>query len=84
MTAAVDFCEKEATSKKAEFDEMAKLPATPGEKSCNMISGFLIGCVNGQIYKNCPKDKYTAEPACDAIKSFVDKCGFLCPLKVKA
>lgn len=82
MTAAVDFCDKEASSKKAEFDEMSKAP--PGEKSCNMISAFLIGCVHGQMYKNCPKDKYTADPACDAIKGFVDKCGFLCPFKVKA
>lgn len=58
---------------------MAKLPATAGEKVCNMISGYMIGCVQGQFFKNCPKDKYKAEPACEGIKAFVEKCGFLYP-----
>lgn len=83
VTAAVDFCEKEGNAKQAEFDEMAKsVPA--GEKSCNMISGYMIGCVNGQILKNCPKDKFGADPACEAMKAFVDKCGILFPPKPKA
>lgn len=80
-TAAIDYCESEGNNKKAEFDEFAKQrPAT--EKSCNMISGYLIGCVSGQVFKNCPKDKFGADPACNEIKSFVDKCGFLYPGKM--
>lgn len=58
--------------------------AAPGEKVCNMVSGFMIGCINGQVFKNCPKDKYTADASCDAIKAFADKCGCLSPLMVKA
>lgn len=84
ITGAVDFCEKETNNKKSDFDEMAKLPVLPaGEKVCSMISGFMIGCVQGQVYKNCPKDKYVADATCDGIKAFVEKCGFLFPIKVK-
>lgn len=75
----MDFCEKEGIAKKPDYDEMAKLPVPAGEKSCNMISGYMIGCVNGQVYKNCPKDKFGADPACNGIKAFVEKCGFLYP-----
>jgi hypothetical protein len=39
VTAAVDFCEAEAQKKKSDFEEMMKMPAAPGEKVCNMISG---------------------------------------------
>lgn len=81
---AIDFCEKEGQSKKVDFDEMAKLPGPPTDKVCNMISGYMIGCVYGQIFKNCPKDKYTADAECDKIKAFVDKCGCLHPIKPKA
>lgn len=80
---AIDFCEKEGQSKKVDFDEMAKLPGPPTEKVCNMISGHMIGCVYGQIFKNCPKDKYTADGECDKIKSYVDKCSCLFPMKPK-
>jgi hypothetical protein len=58
---------------------MAKASAKEGEKICNMFSAFMIGCVNGQIYKNCPKDIYEADAACDGIKSYIDKCGILYP-----
>lgn len=75
-TTAINFCENEGNTLKAEFDEMAKMNAG-NDKACNMISGFLIGCVSGQVFKNCPKDKFGADPACEAIKSFVDKCGML-------
>lgn len=57
---------------------MAKL-AAPGEKVCHMMSGFMIGCVTGQIFKNCPKDKSGADAECDKIKAFVDKCVVLFP-----
>jgi hypothetical protein len=80
-TAAVDYCEKESNNKKSDFEEMSKIPVPAGEKVCNMMSGFMIGCVNGQVFKNCPKDKYGASAACDGIKGFVDKCGFLYPMK---
>lgn len=66
---------------KPEFDDIAKMPGPPNEKVCNMCSGFMIGCVHAEAYKNCPKDKYTADASCDAIKTFVDKCGFLYPMK---
>ncbi|CRL06748.1 CLUMA_CG019521, isoform A [Clunio marinus] len=79
---AVEHCDKEYQTKKAGFDEMAKQPAAPGEKVCNMASGFLIGCVNAQIFLNCPKDKVAADASCGPIKSFIDKCGFLYPIKV--
>lgn len=79
VTAAVDFCEKEGKAKKSEFDEMAKQPGD--EKICNMISGYTIACINGQVYKNCPKDKFGADPACNGIKTYVEKCGFLYPLQ---
>lgn len=83
ITAAVDYCEKEANNKKSHFEEMAK-SAPAGEKVCSMISPFMIGCVHGQAFKNCPKDKYGADPKCDAIKGFVDKCVLLFPNKIQA
>ena len=58
---------------------MAKLPQPAGEKVCNMISGYTIACINGQVFKNCPKDKLGADPACNQIKAFIEKCGFLYP-----
>lgn len=79
ITTSVEFCDKEAESKKAEFDEMSKKPAPPGEKQCNMVSGFMIGCVTGQMMKNCPKDKLVADAECDKLTAFVDKCTFLFP-----
>lgn len=75
----MNFCEKEGKNRKADFDEMAKGPVPAGEKVCNMISGYMIGCINGQVYKNCPKDKYGVDPACNGIKAFIEKCGFLYP-----
>jgi hypothetical protein len=48
-----------------------------------MISGYMMGCVHGQIFKNCPKDKYGADADCDKIKAFVEKCGCLFPMKPK-
>lgn len=77
VTAAVEFCEKEGKTKKADFDEMAKPPQPAGEKVCNLISGYMIGCISGQVFKNCPKDKYDVDPACNGIKAYVEKCGFL-------
>lgn len=82
--AAIEHCLNEGNSKKSEFDEMTKLPAAPGEKMCNMMSGFLLGCVHAQVFKNCPKDKSGADAECDKIKAFADKCGFLMPMKPKA
>lgn len=79
----MDYCEKLANEKKSEFDELMKLPSPPGIKVCNMISGYMIGCMNGQLYLNCPKDKVGADPACGKIKDFVTKCGFLYPCPPK-
>lgn len=79
MKDALEYCVKESANMKKDFDDMAKGVA-PGEVACNMISGFMIGCVHGQIYKNCPADKYSKDVAdCVTIKSYVDKCGFLQP-----
>lgn len=64
---------------KDDFDEMAK-DVVPGEVVCNMISGFMIICIRGQIYKNCPSEKYSKDVAeCVTIKNYVEKCGFLLP-----
>lgn len=56
-------------------------PSPNGAKMCNPVSGFLLGCVNGQIFKNCPADKFTANDDCNKIKEFVNKCGCLFPKK---
>lgn len=82
-TAAIDFCEKDSVSKKPDFEAMMK-SAAAGEKVCNMISAYMIGCIHAQVFKNCPKDKYTADAQCDAIKAFADKCNCLSPLMMKA
>lgn len=75
--------ELQAGTKEADFKIQAALPAGPGEKICNPMSGFMMGCVTGQVYKNCPADKYTAGKECDAIKAHVDKCGMLMLPKTK-
>jgi len=79
VTDALDFCEKEAEKKKADFDEISKMAGPPGEKVCGMMSGFLMGCVHGQVFKNCPKDKFEDNAECNEIKAFVEKCTFLFP-----
>lgn len=72
-----------AGTKEADFKIQAALPAGPGEKICHPMSGFMMGCIIGQVYKNCPADKYTAGKECDAIKAHVDKCGMLMLPKTK-
>lgn len=82
ITTAVEFCDKDAESMKAEFDEMmTKMPAPPGEKQCNMITGYMVGCLTGQVLKNCPKDKLVAEADCGKLTEFVGKCTVLFPMK---
>lgn len=43
------------------------MPGAPGEKVCKMSSGFIIGCVYGQIYKKCPKDSLVADADCSSL-----------------
>lgn len=52
-------------------------PSASGEKVCNRLSGWFIGCIAGQLFKNCPTEKFAAGPECDKIKAYVDKCGGL-------
>lgn len=72
-----------AGTKEADFKTVAAMPAGPGEKICHPMSGFMMGCVTGQVYKNCPADKYTVNKECDEIKAHVDKCGMLMLPKAK-
>ena len=66
-----------AAAKEDEMKLTATMASPSSEQICHPISGFLIGCVTGQIYKNCPTNKYKAGEECDKIKTFVDDCGLL-------
>lgn len=62
-----------AAAKDADFKAM--IPTT-GEKNCNPISGFMVTCINGQVFKNCPVDQQTNFDAeCLKLSTFADTCG---------
>ncbi|CAO1368761.1 unnamed protein product [Diamesa serratosioi] len=67
---AIDKCQIDAVAKEADMKITAAMVVPAGDLVCHPISGFLIGCVTGQIYKNCPANKYKAGEECDKIKTF--------------
>lgn len=57
----------------------AELKPAPSSEACGTNSGFLIGCVHGQILLQCPNMQQ--KPECNELKQFVNECGMVMPKK---
>lgn len=80
IESAIDKCVAEGESKKGMFDEGAKLPPIPpANQTCNMMSGFMVGCVHAQVLLQCPN--YAQKPECATLKEFATDCGMVMPKK---
>lgn len=82
ITNAVEFCSNQAITMKKDFDNLAQQPQNAPTRVCSLFSAYFVGCVSANIYKNCPKSKYTAgDPECEKIKTFAERCNILWPKK---
>jgi hypothetical protein len=57
----------------------AEARPAPVSQACGTNSGFLIGCVHGQILLQCPNMQQN--PDCNELKQFVSECGMVMPTK---
>lgn len=88
LTAAIDSCLaiqksfeekfKSGAGPKASGEKNGKSQKGPksGEPKCNRSIGFLVRCVEMEMYKNCPADKKVASEDCTALTTYMDKCSF--------
>lgn len=50
LNSAIELCFKQAETKHIEFDRVATIPPSIGQKACHPITGFLLGCINMQLF----------------------------------
>lgn len=52
------------------------MTSTNGELICNQLSGFMVKCINGQVFKNCLADQKTNfDDECLKLSMYADTCG---------
>jgi hypothetical protein len=62
-----------AMSKSAEFQQAANQKKSfEGEILCHPITGYVIGCMNTEMFKRCPNMTQSVE--CNALKSYASDC----------
>jgi hypothetical protein len=44
----------------------------PGEVICHPISGYLLGCMNTELFNKCPN--MTSSVECDGLKEYASSC----------
>lgn len=49
LNSAIELCFKQSETKKDEFDRVATIPSSVGQKACHPITGFILACINMQL-----------------------------------
>ncbi|KAL7046444.1 hypothetical protein ACKWTF_002571 [Chironomus riparius] len=70
---AVNYCVNKTST-------MPSPPPSPGA-TCSPIPMMMIGCVYGQIYKNCGSQIVPNKPECTQLSDFAKKCDWVPPMK---
>lgn len=88
LATALDSCVAMQESFKGKFQNGGRKPSGDkkkgdknGEKKrpmpqCNHEAGFLVRCIEMELYKNCPAGKKVSSEDCTGLTTYMDKCKF--------
>ncbi|GAB0096994.1 hypothetical protein DMENIID0001_125820 [Sergentomyia squamirostris] len=72
---ALEFCLKDTHSKLPGFTAIANMPPThSGEKFCNPMAGYLMGCLHSYLFQKCPDNLWQSTEECNAVKIYQERC----------
>ncbi|XP_059613467.1 general odorant-binding protein 66-like [Phlebotomus argentipes] len=75
MIDALEFCVRDTHSKLPGFMAIGNMPPNiSGQKYCNPMAGYLVGCLHSFLFQHCPESLWQQSAECRELRTYQEKC----------